>query len=276
MMARFPLCKLKYNILSTPVSLAAYRLRQVCKRLFLEDSRMSQPLFRVKMNHEEPTGGTRDLRLVGHCSSGVKYAIKRESDGRLLPLAEWVGHKLSELCGIQTPAYEVVECLDGEVAFGSRWENEVQQLISYDATAKALLSDHAADVSRIFGLDFFLPNPDRHLGNFLFSKTAMPKRCLSFDFSLSSVRNGLPFGANVMGPSTKTSAILKRLLIDDLNVFDKHRYNEALAKVKAVDQEKMRQVLDSAPPEWYTAVSKMQILEWWDTSKNVRIAQVTK
>lgn len=237
---------------------------------------MSKPLFTVKINHEEPTAGTRDLRLVGHCSLGVQYAIKRESDGALLPLAEWVGHKLSELCGIKTPAYDVVECLDGEIAFGSRWENEIQQLMSYDTAAKAVLSDHAADISRIFGLDFFLPNPDRHLRNFLFSKTGMPKRCLSFDFSLSSVRNGLPFGANVMGPSTKTHAVLKRLLIDDLKIFDKHRYNEALSKVKAVDRAQMCQVLDSAPPEWYTAVSKIDILNWWDSAKNVRIAQVMK
>lgn len=238
---------------------------------------MGKPLFPVKMNHEEPTNGTRDLKLVGHCHAGVRYAIKRESDGPLLPLAEWVGHKLSEICGIATPEYDIVECLNGEIAFGSRWEHKTQQLITgYDAVAKTMLSEHAVDISRIFGLDFFLPNPDRHLGNFLFSLDGLPKRCLSFDFSLSSVRSGLPFGTNLMGPSTKTNLIMKRFLIDDLKKFDKHRYNESLAKVKEVDQERMRGVLDSAPEEWYTAVSKSEILDWWHTSKNVRIAQVVK
>jgi hypothetical protein len=233
-------------------------------------------LFPVKLVHEEETIGTRDLRLIAYSDSGTKYAVKRESDGALLPLAEWIGHKLSQACGIPTPMYDIVECIDGELAFGSRWDNSAVQMTGYDAAAKTLLSSHAEAISKIFGLDYFLPNPDRHLGNFLFAPKSGHHECLSFDFSLSCVRNGLPFGSHPLGTSCRTHIVLKRFLVDDLKKFNKHKYNEALASVKVMTDNDILTILDSAPVAWYTSVSKADILSWWRASKATRILQVTK
>jgi hypothetical protein len=194
----------------------------------------------------------------------------------MLPLAEWVGHKLSELCEIPTPAYDIVECLSGEIAFGSRWIDSTTQIKVFDSVAHDLVSTHAAAISKIFGLDFFLPNPDRHLGNFLFAQQSDPPACLSFDFSLSCVRNGLPFGSHPMGPATKTNVILREFLIKKVGKFDKHRYNEALIAVKDVSNSQMSSILNSAPVQWFTKVSKQEILDWWESSKSARIAQVIK
>jgi len=238
---------------------------------------MSQAtLFPVKLVHEEATGGTRDLRLVGYCANQTKYAVKRESDGPLLPLAEWVGHKLSDYCGIPTPDFDIVECMDGEIAFGSRWNASATQIKVFDTAAQSLLSNHSAAISKIFGLDFFLPNPDRHLGNFLFVPNPASPGCLSFDFSLSSVRNGLPFGSHPMGLGTKTNIILRELLTKKLNKFDKHRFNEALNAVQDVSVDEIIEILDAAPVEWFTKVSKTDIVEWWQSSKGARIKQVIK
>lgn len=233
-------------------------------------------LFPIKLVHEEATGGTRDLRLVGYCANNVKYAVKRESDGALLPLAEWIGHKLSDHCGIPTPDFDIVECMDGEIAFGSRWNAAASQIKIFDSAAQSLLSTHASAISKIFGLDFFLPNPDRHLGNFLFVPDSASPRCLSFDFSLSSVRNGLPFGSHPMGPSAKTNVILREFLTKKLNKFDKHRFNESLTAVQNVTVEGIASILDAAPVQWFTKVSKDEIIEWWDSSKGPRIKQVIK
>jgi len=232
-------------------------------------------LFPVKLVHEEATGGTRDLRLVGYCANQVKYAVKRESDGPMLPLAEWIGHKLSAFCGIPTPEFDIVVCMDGELAFGSRWDSSATQIKVFDSAAHELLSTHSSAISKIFGLDFFLPNPDRHLGNFLFLPNATPG-CLSFDFSLSSVRNGLPFGSHPMAPNVKTNLILREFLIKKLNKFDKHRYNDALIAVQGVSSLQIESILNAAPVQWFTKVSKEQIVEWWESSKGTRIKQVVK
>lgn len=230
----------------------------------------------VKLVHEEATGGTRDLRLVGYGADKTKYAVKRESDGPLLPLAEWIGHRISALCEIPTPPFDIVECMDGEIAFGSRWVDGSTQIKALNSAALDLLSSHAAAVSKIIGLDFFLPNPDRHLGNFLFVPGTDPPSCLSFDFSLSNVRDGLPFGSHPMALSVKTNMILRNVLIKQLNKFDKHRYNDALTAVKKVTTEQMADVLDEAPVQWFTTVGKDEILRWWDSSKGTRIVQVFK
>lgn len=233
-------------------------------------------LFPIKLVHEEATNGTRDLRMVGYCEAGVKYAVKRESDAPLLPLAEWIGHNLAIQCEIPIPQFEIVECMNGEVAFGSRWEPACSQIKVFDSAALALLTTHASAISRIFGLDFFLPNPDRHLGNFLFRTTQNEPNCLAFDYSLACVRNGIPFGAHPMGPATKTSVIMREILVKQVKKFDKHQYNKPLEKLREIPDQAMQDILDDAPIQWYTGVTKEQIMNWWLASKGPRIAQVIK
>lgn len=233
----------------------------------------SSALFPVELEHEEPTSGTYDLKSIGYCSSGVKYAVKRESDAPLLPLAEWVGHKLSEFCGIRTPMYDVVRCMDGQLAFGSRWKDSARQIGPFGPKAIATLSAHAQAISRIFGLDFFLPNPDRHINNFLFAQEHGQEVCISFDFGWGSVRHGLPFGAPPLDSMTKT--VLVRRLLTQQSIFHPDLYNESLAAVGNVTTAQIKSALDEAPDEWYTKVTKAEIVDWWETFKNDRIAMVT-
>ena len=79
-----------------------------------------------------------------------------------------------------------------------------------------------------------------------------------------------------MGLGTKTNIILRELLTKKLNKFDKHRFNEALNAVQDVSVDEIIEILDAAPVEWFTKVSKTDIVEWWQSSKGARIKQVIK
>lgn len=234
-------------------------------------------LFAVKLSHEEPfSGGTKDLRLIGYTETMAKYAVKREIDGPLLPLAEWIGHHLSRECGINTPEFDIVECLDGQLAFGSRWESTATQCSHEVAKRMSTIALHSEAISKILGLDFFLPNPDRHTGNFLFVERGPTAICLSMDFSLSSVRDGTPFGRHPMNPGRNTSVLLELILKKTLNKFSKSKFNESIDALKALDTTDMESILAGAPDLWFTSLGRNDILRWWDANKGARLIQVRK
>lgn len=234
-------------------------------------------LFAVKLSHEEPfAGGTKDLRLIGYTDTMVKYAVKREVDGALLPLAEWIGHHLSLKCGIAVPDFDVVECLDGQLAFGSRWEAKATQCGHEMVKNMATIAAHSDSISKILGLDFFLPNPDRHTGNFLFIDRGENSTCLSMDFSLSSVRDGIPFGRHPMGPGRNTNILLEKILKKTLNKFNKFKFNEPLDALKTVSTDDIKTILAGAPDLWFTGLGRDDILNWWESNKGARLIQVRK
>ena len=239
---------------------------------------MSQTsMFPVKLTHEEATSGTKDLQLIGYSQSLVRYAVKRESDGPMLPLAEWIGHHLSALCGIPTPEFEIVECLNGELAFGSRWEETATSLTlgTPEATSLLYLETHSVAISEILGLDGFLPNPDRHPGNFLFVNRAGQPICLSMDFSLSNVRDGIPFGTFPLGTGSATTYLLRNVLRDYLGTFDQAAYQKPLATVRSISASRISNILDGAPDEWFSKISKQEIIDWWGSFSSERASQVT-
>lgn len=121
----------------------------------------------IPIEHEEPYSDSKDLKLVGYTKDRIRYAIKRVQDGDLLPISEWIGHRLCEQCGVLVPEYHIVACIDGQLAFGSRWEDTAEQ-IGPEGPMRALelLADHASDISAIFAVDQFFPqsrSPHREL-----------------------------------------------------------------------------------------------------------------
>lgn len=228
----------------------------------------------VKIAHEEPYMGTADLRLVGYTASRQRYAIKRRSDGTLLPLAEWLGYNLCRLSGIGTPEFAVVECLSGELAFGSRWEEPAFQITHSTPPNQTLLmlSSHRRDVSSIHGLDRVYANPDRHAGNYLFVTRAGAQMALAMDFSRAGPMNGgEPFGA-VPLPSDCPTMVIAQILADR-GLADARSYRETLARVAGVQTADLSRALDAAPDDWFDTIGKAAILDWWDNSMSERVAQ---
>lgn len=238
---------------------------------------MQSTFLPVKLVMEEPnTNGGRDLTCVGYTANKIKYAVKRLDDDKLLPLSEWIGYKLCELVGILTPDYSVLECLDGSLAFGSRWEDDSKQIYSFEPAFKVnFVYENAPEMSRIFALDIFYGNEDRHFGNFISTRRAGEDVLLAMDFSRAGPVISSPFGHNSLPINCKTSIcmdVLKNTI--PRSIFDDKKFTECKTIIEKLTKIDMGIILDSAPKEWFIGVSKDDILNWWDTGFKARVDEI--
>ena len=147
-----------------------------------------QSMFPVEITHEEQyAGGTAHLRLTGVARNGERYAIKTVGDDPILPITEWFCYELCRYIGIPAPGCAVVQRPNGELAFGSRMDADVSEMGGKEispAQTWLLLKEMRADLSAIYAADWFLPNPDRHVGNILYRQTQSGTKIpLAFDWS---------------------------------------------------------------------------------------------
>lgn len=235
---------------------------------------MQSDFFPIDIANEEPFTQTSDLRRVGWDMNGVQYAIRAESDSPLGPLTEWICYHLCRACAIPTPGFDIVRCLNGELAFGSRWEATAKQIgqnFQYRSQQLDVLRQHATPISAALTLDAFLPNIDRHAGNWLFVIRNNMSYCLAFDFSQAGARMYAPpkppFGTWPMPPSVKTQRFVE-VFSTFLDRQSADRVNGALA---AISTEQFERILRNAPEEWFTLVSLSELVEWWENDARGRI-----
>jgi hypothetical protein len=235
---------------------------------------MSQrTFFPIPIEHEEPYSDSKDLKLIGYTKDRIRYAIKRVQDGELLPISEWIGHRLCELCGISVPEYHIVACVDGQLAFGSRWEDAAEQIDGGTGPVRALelLASHAADISAIFAIDQFFPNPDRHAGNYLFVRRAETPMCLAMDFSRAGPSDEIPMGALPLDPVCSTLVVIERLIRDRLRKFDSTSFGRAKARLASIKPDEFYAILNDAPDEWFVVMTRDEFCRWWDNESSIRV-----
>lgn len=236
---------------------------------------MQTTLFNVKLAKLEPVSGTADLKAIGYTSTFEKYAVKREQDGAMLPIAEWIGHSLCRLCDIPTPFFTIVECPNTEeLAFGSRWEESSTELTDQmtDIDKLSTLASHSNQISEIHAVDLFSANEDRHAGNYLFVKRANTDICLAMDFSKSAMRMESPFGKCPIPPDSYTMALKNILAMR--GIFLNSSYDIAHQKLSKIADSDFENILDGAPNQWYANISKMEILDWWKSERANRLRNI--
>lgn len=225
---------------------------------------MQSSFLHPKIETLQPYKESKDLRCVGYTADKIRYAVKRESDKAGMPLAEWIGHNICRAVGIPTPEFFIVECPDGELAFGSRWEPVFEQIGSAtpQSRALALLSTHATEISAIYGADVASTNPDRHAGNFLFVPRADSTMCLAFDFSQAYPSHAQSFGKPL--PNGCATLQIFSIIEHHLGRFD-YKVNAAImAKIKAIPPIDFKEVLDMSPTHWFTKITSSQLIREWD------------
>jgi len=230
----------------------------------------------VKLAHEEPYYGPgKFLSLVGYTSNRIRYAVKRESDQPCLPISEWIGYKLCEACGVPTPEYAIVECLDGEISFGSRWEEYSRQISSSmpGADAILLLRDHGAAISEMHAVDRLIGNVDRHAGNLIFARRAGEEIALAMDFSQAGPTIFKPFGVHPMSGQCLTMELIA--LMKGHGFFHEGRYKRILGLLAAIGPNDFRAILDSAPDAWFVSIRKEELTDWWDNERPTRLMEIS-
>ena len=207
-------------------------------------------LFPTKVIREEAFGGTASLKMVGITLNGERYALKRLVDDPLLPITEWLCYHLCQAVNIPTPGWAVMELLDGSLAFGSRIDKDTEllgKLSTNPVFIFSVITSLAAPLSRFLAVDYFLPNPDRHINNILVRPLVNDQMvALAFDWSeVKSLPTFLPWPWTIMCNSNQVAQQLSRR-----NYLDTEAALAVNAAVCAIPSDAVRGWLEQAPAEW--------------------------
>jgi hypothetical protein len=233
---------------------------------------MQQSIFPIKIVDELPANThSASLRLVGISDAGVKYAIKTLGDGDWIPITEWFCYLVCRAVGIATPAFDILQMLDGSKAFGYKWEPPSTFIcdITRDDQSELmnkLLKVHSGSFSSMLALDFFLPNPDRNFFNMMFKHENNAYIPLAFDWDkVHSVKN--TFALTTLNRETATYRCLKNIerfsqRLNKTLLSNAHK-NSAFSKISQIYNQQIQVIFDSAPPEWKANINVADIVSWW-------------
>ncbi|MDD2749816.1 hypothetical protein [Acidithiobacillus sp.] len=233
-----------------------------------------QALFPIEIVKEEQYSRTLHLKVVGETISGDQYAIKTTQDAPLLPLTEWFCYELCGRVGIPTPGFSVVKRPNGDLALGSRIDRDTVLVGEWDVDPMKiymLLKEIGSELSAIYALDWFLPNPDRHANNILCR--TMPdgrKVPLAFDWSLVPSLSADPvFSRWPWSPTCNSSHMVH--VIKALGGWDSRREAESLSRIDVVAPEVIRAILEGTPPVWAPSPQFIDaIVQWWNDNASPR------
>lgn len=234
---------------------------------------MQKSLFPTKLVIEQPyVGQSRMLKVVGFDQQDRKYAVKFSTlEEPEAALTEWVCYNLCELLGIPHPDFDQVIRPNGETAFGSRWDENSLQFNASEMTqaeAVALLVKGKSDASSIATVDHFLPNPDRHLGNYLFRTNARTIRVVAFDWAQSTLFEPWPSHSS---SSTSTNWRGMRGLLKD-----RDSMRSTIEALKSINKATFESILTSAHPSWCSPQRIDQLLNWWSEFSIIRASDTAR
>lgn len=210
-----------------------------------------------------------DLKWIARGDDNFEYAMKTMADHPFLPITEWVCYSLWGACGMAVPECAVLEVPGQPPAFGSRIVVGAYQVPKTADlfTIAARFRPHLGELAKLYPLDAFLPNPDRHARNVLMRPQLGGEVLVSIDFSRAWLVNGVPFGDmnSLAGSNTET---WWRFFKNRMSVIPDH---SPLDKISALPDDWMRTTLSEAPAEWLSGVDLDAISEFWKTSRADRV-----
>lgn len=228
---------------------------------------MTIPLFPVDVAREITSGlpNSADLKVISVGRDGLEYATKRQVDGADLPASEWFCYHLGYRLQIALPPFTVLRN-DGEEHFGSRFEGGIIQWSAIPPTEHhAVLQGCAADISRIYALDLFVANDDRHFNNFLFRGQALggQRTVFAMDFSRGLLMRSWPSDPVPMPASSNTMRNIG--LLKALGYWSTPDAALTLSTIATVRSSEVRQWLTAMPSVWLLPERIDQIVAWWDS-----------
>lgn len=222
--------------------------------------------------------GSADLKIIIKASNGKDYAVKDLKDGNgFVPLTEIFCYELAKELDLATPNYRIIKMPSGELAFGSEWEGGVIESNKMNLTnilmGKVLVQDFNSFISKLYGLDIFINNEDRHFGNYIFRNSfnngIIP---MAFDFSraLYTINNENPFNNSCLtNPNCNTFACNQILI--KFNRFEPDICRDILDKICNINISTIEKILDNIPNEWFNDSIRDNLISWWKNDMINRI-----
>lgn len=212
------------------------------------------------------TQGTADLQTIGLAANGKDYAIKTIMDGNgKIPATEAFCYQLARHVLIATPDYDVMEMHDGSYAFGSTWEGGASTLANHAQVIRVLKGEFpvvgiTSFFSKVYALDLFVNNIDRHFGNYIFRPSYSGQIALAFDFSRAWFAFN-PFGFEAAVESNNTSESIKWIQRHDK--YDKNEAEKCLDLILNLTQDDVAAMLSGFPEAWMSNQDRREFIEWW-------------
>lgn len=253
--------------------------------------------------------GSDGVSYVAKPARGIDNAIKEEVERRnipckiisaMTPAAEILGTEIARYCGLAVPEYNIlIDIETRELFFGSCVEYAHQhggvppeRLLSFitggtpgeaDVVCKQLWATH--------GIDCFLLNIDRHLGNYLYINSEIfgNSYIMPFDFGLSSLAiDGWPKNDTHLSElsqltcnSNKNWRYITHVLREGHPRYGLYEQNykrhaaNMLLRLNEMNKDQFSSLLHKIPEQWLAAKEKQTLAEWWDSPhKEIRIQKI--
>lgn len=223
--------------------------------------------------------GSQDLTMIATAINGKDYAVKTLEDGNgFIPASELFCYELAREINIATPDYQLIKLRDSSLGFGSAWEggahvikldNEVWDILKGKVVVRGLKTF----LSRVYALDIFINNIDRHFGNYIFRTGYKSVIALSYDFSRAWYAFE-PYGyESIEDKNIKVNKThLCHKIIKQNNLFDKLIAINTLTELSQISKEQIISILNIIPPDWLSDDLKEDVIDWWGSvDMNTRI-----
>ena len=206
--------------------------------------------------------GSEDCDGVCFCGDAGAFVIKKNRKSPTLAHSEWFCSSIASACGVPQVGFSVVNHTDGSSCFGSLWQpGKIKDwwLLAQDGTINfAALAD---DLSRIYALDLFVHNIDRHMDNYMVVKDGLGHRVYSFDYSRAWLELAFPPQPIMVDSpvaTIKNRDWFKENFGDYLNI---GIANEVLTKISELKTDEITRIISSHPKDWLSKEQEDAIIE---------------
>ncbi|WP_144777975.1 HipA family kinase [Marinobacter maritimus] len=220
--------------------------------------------------------GTADCQTIGTATNGKDYAIKTVNEGNgHIPSSELFSYELARELQIATPEYNIIKMRDESLAFGSMWEGGAldirnQQVILGILQGEIIVRGLKSFFSKVYALDIFINNIDRHFGNYLFRGGYNSTIALAYDYSRAWYAFA-PFDyQSASDPVQNTYRC--HVTIKKFDMFDKIVTQNTLDEISRIPKDTIDQILSLIPEQWLNSNERNDFLNWWaDGSMQERV-----
>ena len=220
--------------------------------------------------------GSADAPYGCFCDDGHGYVTKPSTAANgHAPHCEWLCARMAVHVGVPVHDFEIVEAQAGDLRFGSRYEpREIKDWWLLVIAGSIKLDDLKEDISRIYALDLFLHNADRHMRNYFVRAVGDGHRIWALDHGRAWMFNGFPPPALPMTPGDNT-VLAREWMKEKFAGFQcEDRMIEVVDKIKSVTDIDIGNIISAQPDDWLSDAEKDAILLWWKDGKAAERAEV--
>ncbi|MDB9475016.1 hypothetical protein PN445_10365 [Dolichospermum circinale CS-537/11] len=198
------------------------------------------------------------------CGDAGQYIVKLNSPGRYTCHSEWLSSSIAEIVGVPQVPFSIVRHVDETLCFGSRWVlNILREWWILAQTQRIDIAHLSENFSRIFALDLFFQNEDRHADNFMITNVSGKIDVQAFDWEHGWLYRGFPPRPIAELNVSSTMQVRNWLLANTTLTSSIDAINQTLDRLHAISALDVARILDASPEEWLPLDMRTSILDWW-------------